>query len=55
LHWWPVLPVAALLFYEHTLVKADNLSKVNMAFFTVNGFIGLGYLASMAIEVFRNV
>lgn len=54
LHWWPVLPVAALLLYEHSLVKAEDLSKVNIAFFTVNGFIGLGYFASMAIEVFRN-
>ncbi len=52
---WPVLPVAALLIYEHSLVKADDLSKVDMAFFTVNGFIGITYFASMAIEVYRNV
>lgn len=52
---WPVLPVAALLIYEHTLVKADDLSRVDMAFFTVNGFIGMTYFASMAIEVYRNV
>lgn len=55
LHWWTVLPVAALLLYEHSLVRHDDLSKVNVAFFTVNGFIGLGYFASMALEVFRNV
>lgn len=52
---WPVLPVAALLLYEQSLVKADDLSKVDMAFFTVNGFIGMAYFAGMAIEVFRNV
>ena len=52
---WPVLPVAALLIYEHSLVKANDLSKVDMAFFTVNGFIGMTYFASMAIEVYRNV
>jgi 4-hydroxybenzoate polyprenyltransferase len=52
---WPVLPVAALLVYEHSLVKANDLSKVDMAFFTVNGFIGMTYFASMAIEVYRNV
>jgi 4-hydroxybenzoate polyprenyltransferase len=52
---WPVLPVAALLVYEHSLVKATDLSKVDMAFFTVNGFIGMTYFASMAIEVYRNV
>jgi 4-hydroxybenzoate polyprenyltransferase len=55
LHWWPVLPVAALLLYEHSLVRANDLSKVNLAFFTVNGFIGLGYFTAMAIEVYRNV
>jgi 4-hydroxybenzoate polyprenyltransferase len=52
---WPVLPVAALLAYEHSLVSADDMSKVDMAFFTVNGFIGIAYFASMAIEVYRNV
>lgn len=52
---WPALPVAALLLYEQTLVKADDLSKVDMAFFTVNGFIGITYFASMALEVYRNV
>ena len=52
---WPVLPVAALLIYEQSLVKPDDLSRVNMAFFTVNGFIGIAYFACMAIEVYRNV
>jgi 4-hydroxybenzoate polyprenyltransferase len=27
------------------LVKADDLSRVNRAFFTVNGFVGLGLFA----------
>ncbi|MBC8287190.1 MAG: UbiA family prenyltransferase, partial [Nitrospinae bacterium] len=31
--------VAGLLVYEHSLVKKDDLSKVNMAFFNVNGII----------------
>jgi 4-hydroxybenzoate polyprenyltransferase len=55
LHWWPIIPVAGLLLYEHSLVRADDLSKVNIAFFTVNGFIGLGFFAAMAVEVYRNV
>jgi len=33
--------VAALLTYEHTLVKPHDLSRVNTAFFTVNGFISV--------------
>jgi 4-hydroxybenzoate polyprenyltransferase len=34
-----VVVVAWLLFYEQSLVKEDNLSKLNMAFFTMNGVI----------------
>lgn len=34
-----VIIAAALLIYEHSLVKADDLSKLNMAFFTLNGII----------------
>ena len=33
--------VAALLIYEHTMVKPDDLSKLNAAFFTTNGWIGV--------------
>ncbi len=41
--WWlGVLFAAALLTYEQSLVKPNNLSKVNMAFFTLNGFVSMG-------------
>jgi 4-hydroxybenzoate polyprenyltransferase len=40
--------VAALLAYEHSLVRHDDLSRVNAAFFTVNGWISVGYLAFTA-------
>jgi len=33
--------VAALLIYEHSLVRPNDLSKVNLAFFNVNGYISL--------------
>jgi 4-hydroxybenzoate polyprenyltransferase len=36
-----LIAVAALLTFEHSLVKADDLSRVNAAFFTVNGYISL--------------
>jgi 4-hydroxybenzoate polyprenyltransferase len=32
---------AILLIYEHSLVKANDLSKMNMAFFTLNGIISV--------------
>ncbi|PYQ09094.1 MAG: 4-hydroxybenzoate octaprenyltransferase [Acidobacteria bacterium] len=37
--------VAALLIYEHSLVRADDLSRIDAAFFTVNGWISFGYFA----------
>jgi 4-hydroxybenzoate polyprenyltransferase len=36
-----VAVVALLLLYEHSLVSADNLSKLNAAFFTMNGVISV--------------
>jgi 4-hydroxybenzoate polyprenyltransferase len=44
LAWTGILVVAALLIYEHSLVKHDDLSKINAAFFTVNGYISLLFL-----------
>jgi 4-hydroxybenzoate polyprenyltransferase len=42
--WAGIAVVAALLAYEHSLVKANDLSKINAAFFTVNGYISLLFL-----------
>src|SRR6266481_4379176 len=42
--WTGVAVVAALLAYEHSLVKADDLSKLDAAFFAVNGYISLLFL-----------
>ena len=36
-----VAVVAALLIYEHSLVKADDLSRLDAAFFTMNGYISV--------------
>src|ERR1700680_2939294 len=46
-----VAAVALLLFYEHTLVKADDLSKLNAAFFTMNGVISVVFFAFVAGDV----
>ena len=41
--WWTGLALtAAVLTYEHRIVHADDLSRVNRAFFTANGVIGIG-------------
>jgi 4-hydroxybenzoate polyprenyltransferase len=41
LYWAGVLVVATLLLYEHSLVKPDDLSRLDAAFFTMNGVISL--------------
>ena len=42
--WAGIAVVASLLAYEHSLVKADDLSKLDAAFFTVNGYISMLFL-----------
>jgi 4-hydroxybenzoate polyprenyltransferase len=42
--WVGICLVAALLAYEHSLVKPNDLSKMNAAFFAVNGYISLVFL-----------
>jgi 4-hydroxybenzoate polyprenyltransferase len=42
--WVGIGVVAALLAYEHSLVKPNDLSKMNAAFFAVNGYISLLFL-----------
>ncbi|PYX72284.1 MAG: 4-hydroxybenzoate octaprenyltransferase [Acidobacteria bacterium] len=43
-----VLVVAMLLAYEHSLVSADDLSKLNAAFFTMNGVISVVFFFFLA-------
>jgi len=46
------LAVFILLAYEHHLVTPDDLSRINTAFFTVNGLISILFLGFVAVEVF---
>jgi 4-hydroxybenzoate polyprenyltransferase len=46
-----VLAVALLLAYEHSLVSAGNLSKLNAAFFTMNGVISLVFFVFVAVDL----
>jgi 4-hydroxybenzoate polyprenyltransferase len=41
LYWAGVLVASSLLLYEHSLVKPGDLSKLDAAFFTMNGVISL--------------
>jgi 4-hydroxybenzoate polyprenyltransferase len=45
------LAVAALLFYEHRLVRPDDLTRVNLAFFHVNALISMGLLVVGVVDL----
>ena len=42
--WVGIAVVAALLAWEHSLVKANDLSKLDAAFFAMNGYISMSFL-----------
>lgn len=47
-----VLAVGALLVYQHTLVKPNDLSRMNAAFFTTNAFVSIILFATFGGAVF---
>ena len=47
-----VIAVGALMIYQHTLVKADDLSQMNAAFFTTNAFVSVIMLITFGGSVF---
>jgi 4-hydroxybenzoate polyprenyltransferase len=51
IYWTGVAGIAALLVYEHAIVRPRDLARVNVAFFQVNAVIGLGLLAVVTLEL----
>lgn len=51
-YWGGTIVYALLLFYQHTLVKPNDLSKVNLAFFTTNGIASVVFAAFVLIDLF---
>ena len=47
-----VVATAVLLLYQHRLVKADDLSRLNAAFFTTNAFVSVILLLTFGAAVF---
>jgi 4-hydroxybenzoate polyprenyltransferase len=52
LYWAGWLAVAGLLVYEHSLVSARDLSRLDLAFFNVNGYIALIVLVSVVAGLY---
>jgi 4-hydroxybenzoate polyprenyltransferase len=51
LYWAGVAVVAALLVYEHLLVKPDDLRRLDAAFFTMNGVISIAFFVFVLLDV----
>jgi 4-hydroxybenzoate polyprenyltransferase len=50
--WWIGLAVTAVAFvYEHAIVRPDDLSRVNRAFFTANGFVGIALFVFALLDL----
>jgi 4-hydroxybenzoate polyprenyltransferase len=47
-----VIATGALLVYQHSIVKADDLSRLNAAFFTTNAFVSVILFVTMTSDVF---
>ena len=46
-----LVPIGVLLVYEHRLVRPDDLTRVNAAFFQVNGVISFGLLLLVLVQL----
>jgi 4-hydroxybenzoate polyprenyltransferase len=51
LYWAGMLVVAGLLVYEHSLVRPDDLSRLDMAFFNMNGYISVTVFLFIFLDV----
>jgi 4-hydroxybenzoate polyprenyltransferase len=50
--WWIGLAATAVAFiYEHAIVRPDDLSRVNRAFFTANGFVGIALFVFALLDL----
>jgi 4-hydroxybenzoate polyprenyltransferase len=46
-----IVAVAGLLLWEHRLVRADDLSRIDAAFFTMNGYVSVIFFAFWAADI----
>ena len=51
IYWSGLLAVALLLVYEHSLVRPDDLTRVNVAFFQVNAVVSIGLFVVVSLDL----
>lgn len=52
IYWIGIFILATLLIYEHSLVRADDLDRVNLAFFNINAIVSVGLFCIVTIDLF---
>jgi 4-hydroxybenzoate polyprenyltransferase len=50
-YWSGFLVVSAILFWEHRIVRSDDLSHINRAFFDFNAYVSVGYLLAIIVDL----
>ncbi len=50
IYWIGITFVSGMLIYEQMLVKENDLSKINLAFFTLNGWVSIGFFVFIVME-----
>jgi 4-hydroxybenzoate polyprenyltransferase len=49
-YWFGVAIVMSMLIYEHTIVKPNDLSRINAAFFEINGFVSILMFVTILVD-----
>lgn len=52
IYWIGTVVFLAMLVYQHTLIKSNDLSRINFAFFTTNGFASVCLAVSLILDIF---
>jgi 4-hydroxybenzoate polyprenyltransferase len=55
LYWIGAAIFCAMLFYQHSIVKPTDLSRVNLAFMTANGFASIAFAAFVISDMFVTI
>jgi 4-hydroxybenzoate polyprenyltransferase len=51
IYWLAIVVIAGLLIYEHSLVRPDDLNRVNVAFFNVNAIVSMGLFVAGIVDL----
>jgi 4-hydroxybenzoate polyprenyltransferase len=51
IYWLGFAAVSAILFWEHRIVKPNDLSRINRAFFDFNAYVSIGYFLTTAGDI----